>query len=98
MSFLIDELRFNGLVCVQHSGRPFPGSIPNSKRFKVNLEVGTHDARDGHVNYCLGPAGLGQATKWALTEHPLNGAPATKEFMAWKKQKPRRKIQLSLAG
>ena len=50
------------------------------------------------VGHCLGPSGLGQATKWALTEYPLNGAPATKEFMAWKKQKPRRKIQLSLAG
>ncbi len=51
-----------------------------------------------NFGHCLGPAGLGQASKWALTEYPLNGSPATKDFMVWKKQNPRRKIQHSLAG
>ena len=41
------------------------------------------------MGHHLGPAGVGQAAKWALTELPLNGAPATKEFMAWEKQNPR---------
>lgn len=50
------------------------------------------------IGHCLGPYGIGQATKWALTEHPLNEAPATKEFMRWRKQNPRRKNQHSLAG
>jgi len=49
------------------------------------------------VGHCLGPSGVGQASKWALTEYPVNAAPATKDFMRWKKQKPRRKIQHSLA-
>ena len=50
------------------------------------------------LGHCLGPSGLGQSAKWALTELPLNGAPASKQFMSWKKQNPRRKIQHSLAG
>ena len=50
------------------------------------------------VGHCLGPSGRGQSAKWALTEHPLNGAPATKEFIKWRKHFPRKKIQLSLAG
>jgi hypothetical protein len=50
------------------------------------------------VGHYLGPSGMGQAAKWALTEYPLNRAAATKEFMSWKKQNPRRKIQHSLAG
>lgn len=48
--------------------------------------------------HCLGPSGVGQSASYALTELPLGGKPATKEFMQWKKQKPRRKIQHSLAG
>jgi hypothetical protein len=35
----------------------------------------------------LGPSGIGQAAKWALQEEPLNGKPATKAFMAWRKNK-----------
>lgn len=50
------------------------------------------------VGHCLGASGKGQSAKWALTEHPLNGASPTKEFIKWRKQKPRNKIQLSLAG
>ncbi|PCJ74702.1 MAG: hypothetical protein COA53_07855 [Rhodobacteraceae bacterium] len=37
------------------------------------------------MGHCLGPQGVGQATKWALTEYPFNEVPATKEFMHWKK-------------
>ena len=48
--------------------------------------------------HCLGPSGVGQSATYALTEITVDGAPATMCFMAWKKQKPRRKIQLSLAG
>lgn len=48
--------------------------------------------------HCLGPDGIGQSTIYALTEEPENGQPATKEFLVWKKQNPRQKIQLSLAG
>jgi len=33
------------------------------------------------VGHCLGPSGMGQAAKWALTECRLNDAPATKDFM-----------------
>ncbi|MBL4872423.1 MAG: hypothetical protein JKY41_03285 [Rhodobacteraceae bacterium] len=50
------------------------------------------------MGHCLGPKGIGQAAKWALTECPLNEAPATKDFRRWKKQNPRKKIQHSLAG
>ena len=41
------------------------------------------------MGHYLGPVGVGQAARWALTELSLDGAPATKEFMAWKKQNPR---------
>ncbi len=34
--------------------------------------------------HCLGPSGVGQSATYALTEEPLNGAPATKDFMKWK--------------
>jgi len=37
---------------------------------------------EGH---CLGPDGRGRAAKWALTEEALNAAPATKDFVKWKK-------------
>jgi len=46
----------------------------------------------------LGPEGIGQSALYALTEEPLNGSPATKEFVLWKKQKPRRKNRHSMAG
>lgn len=36
---------------------------------------------------CLGPSGMGQATIYALTEEPLNGSPATREFMRWHENK-----------
>lgn len=39
--------------------------------------------------HCLGPSGKGQSAIYALTEEPLDGKPATKDFMAWKKKKPR---------
>jgi len=48
--------------------------------------------------HCLGPAGIGQSATYALTEEPLSGTPATKNFMSWKKQKPRGKTRHSLAG
>ena len=48
--------------------------------------------------HCLGPSGIGQAATYALTELSLHGKPATKEFMAWEKQKPRSKTQHSLVG
>jgi len=35
--------------------------------------------------HCLGSSGIGQAAQWTLTEEPLNGQPATKDFMRWKK-------------
>lgn len=50
------------------------------------------------MGHCLGPSGLGQSAKWVLTELPADSAKATMEFKAWEKQKPRRKIQHSLAG
>ena len=34
----------------------------------------------------LGPSGVGQSSKWALTELPVNKRPATKEFMRWRKK------------
>ncbi|MDP2494509.1 hypothetical protein Q8W25_10825 [Shimia thalassica] len=41
----------------------------------------------------LGPAGIGQASKWRLEELPtLDGRPATKSFLSWtEKQNPRTK-------
>lgn len=46
--------------------------------------------------HCLGPSGIGQATVYRLTEERYQGKPPSKEFMAWKKQNPGRKIQHSL--
>jgi DNA-binding transcriptional MocR family regulator len=42
---------------------------------------------------CLGPAGIGQASLWALQELPISdGKPAQKSFLKWrKKEKPRPK-------
>jgi hypothetical protein len=42
---------------------------------------------------CLGPAGIGKASVWALGEMPTtDGKPAQKAFMRWQaKQKPRTK-------
>ena len=34
----------------------------------------------------LGPSGVGQSSKWELTELPVNQRPATKEFMRWRKK------------
>ena len=34
----------------------------------------------------LGPSGVGQSSKWELTELPVNKRPATKEFMRWRKK------------
>jgi len=36
-------------------------------------------------DHCLGFNGKGRSAKWALTEEPLNAAPATKDFVNWKK-------------
>ena len=63
--------------------------------YEALLENGFIVVTKGH---CLGPHGIGQSATYALTELPLRGKPATKEFMNWQKQKPRRKIQHSLAG
>lgn len=48
--------------------------------------------------HCLGPEGVGQSSTYRLTYESCEGAAATKDFMAWKNQNPRRKIQHSLAG
>ncbi len=48
--------------------------------------------------HCLGPSGIGQSATYALTEEALQGKPATKDFMKWKKQNPRRKTRPSLGG
>ena len=66
-----------------------------SKYFEALEDRGFIVQTRGH---CLGPSGVGQAATYALTELSLNGSAATKEFMAWKKQNPRRNIQHSLAG
>lgn len=34
--------------------------------------------------HCLGPSGVGESASYALTENPLDGAIATKDFMSWK--------------
>lgn len=34
----------------------------------------------------LGPSGVGQSSKWELTELSVNQRPATKEFMRWRKK------------
>ncbi len=47
--------------------------------------------------HCLGPSGVGQADLHALTELPIGKASATKDFRAWKKQKPVRETRLSLS-
>lgn len=45
------------------------------------------------TGHYLGPAGIGQASKWRLEELPTSdGRPATKSFKSWaKKQNPRTK-------
>ena len=48
--------------------------------------------------HCLGPSGIGQSATYALTELPVESQSATKEFMAWRKQKPSRKTRHYLAG
>lgn len=63
--------------------------------FRDLIEKGFIVETRGH---CLGPAGVGQSATYALTEELLDSAPATKDFMKWKKQNPRRKTCLSLAG
>ena len=66
--------------------------------FAVLIERGFLVQTCGH---CLGPEGVGQAATYALTEEPLNGMSATKNFMKWRepeKQKPCRKTRHSLAG
>ena len=40
------------------------------------------------MGHYLGPEGVGQAAKWALTELSMNGNSATKEFMNWKSKSP----------
>jgi len=63
--------------------------------FRDLIERGFLVQTRGH---CLGPEGIGQAATFALTGEALNGLPATKDFMKWRKQKPRRKTRHSLAG
>jgi len=98
------ELRFrfkggnNGEIFLSHRdagkalnvGRDTAGGY-----FRDLIEKGFIVETRGH---CLGPAGVGQSATYALTEEPLNSAPATKDFVKWKKQKPRRKTRHSLAG
>lgn len=44
----------------------------------IRMTVGPH----------LGPSGIGQAAKWALTEMPTpDGKPATKDFVSWSSKK-----------
>ena len=98
------ELRFrfkggnNGEIFLSHRdagnalnvGRDTAGGY-----FKELIERGFIVETRGH---CLGPAGIGQSATYALTEESLNNQPATIDFMKWRKQNPRRKIQHSLAG
>jgi hypothetical protein len=100
--YLALKRRFNG----HNNGELFLSQRDAAKELSVGRDtVGKYyaDLQDAGfivqtVGHCLGPSGLGQSAKWALTEYPLNRASATKEFMSWKKQNPRRKIQHSLAG
>lgn len=48
--------------------------------------------------HCLGPEGKGQSATYALTEERLDGAPASKDFLSWKEQKPGRKSRHTVAG
>ncbi|WP_299847731.1 hypothetical protein [uncultured Roseovarius sp.] len=59
------------------------------------IETGFIVMTRGH---CLGPSGVGQSAHYRLTEMPSADGPATKEFMSWKKQNPRRKIRHPMAG
>lgn len=65
------------------------------KHYKELVERGFLNITRGHF---LGPEGVGQAALYALTEEPLDGSPATKEFLNWRKQKPRRKNRQPMAG
>jgi len=64
------------------------------KYFAELRERGFIAVTQGH---CLGSSGQGQADLYALTELPIATAPATKDFRAWKKQKPVRKTRPSLS-
>jgi DNA-binding transcriptional MocR family regulator len=93
---------FNG----SNNGKLFLSHRDAAKRLNVGRDTvaGYYDelTKRGFIvqtrGHCLGPSGVGQAATYALTESPLNNAPATKEFMRWKKQNPRRKIQHPMAG
>jgi len=63
--------------------------------FRALVSHGFIQETRGHY---LGPSGIGKSTTYALTEEPLNGSSATKDFMKWQKQKPRRKTRHSMAG
>jgi len=63
--------------------------------FETLLERGFIIVTCGHH---LGSEGIGRSAKYALTELPLQGKPATKEFMQWEKQNPSGKNRRSMAG
>ena len=93
--------RFNG----NNNGEVFLSHRDAAKALNVCRETVAGYYRDlsshGFIQetrgHCLGPAGVGQSATYVLTEEPLNGTPATKDFMNWKKQKPRRINRHSLA-
>lgn len=47
------------------------------------------------VPHHLGPSGIGLASVWGLTEEPMHGMPATKDFMKWC---PKNKIPAQNSG
>jgi len=93
--------RFNG----NNNGEVFLSHREAAKALNVCRETVAGYYRDlsshGFIKetrgHCLGPAGVGQSATYALTEEALNGSPATRDFMNWQKQKPRRKTRHSLA-
>jgi len=94
--------RFNGY----NNGQLFLSQREAGRALNVGRDtVGTYFAdleTKGFIvktmGHCLGPSGMGQAAKWALAELPVDGIPASKEFITWEKQNPRRKTQHLLAG
>lgn len=93
--------RFNG----SNNGRIFLSTRDAAKALNVNKETaGKYFAvlrEHGFITitqgHCLGPSGQGQADLYALTEQPIGETKASKDFRAWKMQKPVRKTRLSLS-
>lgn len=84
----------NGRITLSHREAAEALSVHRNTvgRWFDELEArGFITAQRGH---CLGPAGIGETTLWALDEEPLEGQPPAKRFARWartEKQKPRTK-------